>query len=75
METLIQVWIVLFGCLAAFLITIKGKHRRMGYIAGLIGQPAWFYTTYTNEQWGVFVLAFFYTYCWARGVYNFFIKI
>lgn len=47
---------------------------RFACIFGLIAQPAWFYATWQAGQWAIFALAFVYTFGWARGVYNFWIK-
>ena len=41
---------------------------------GLAGQPFWFYTTWQAEQWGIFILSFFYAGAWAKGIYNYWIK-
>lgn len=66
-----QMMIALTGCVAVFLTQQNNaKWKKYAPILGLIGQPFWFYTTYTNEQWGIFVLSFFYTYSWGLGVYN-----
>ena len=48
-------------------------HHRWASIAGLVGQPAWFYMAITNNQPGVFILCLFYTMAWARGVFNYWI--
>lgn len=70
-----QIAIALTGCVAVFL-TQQDNHSLKKYasILGLIGQPFWFYTTYTNEQWGIFAMCFFYTYSWALGFYNGWVK-
>lgn len=47
------------------------KFMRFAPVFGLMSQPAWFYTTFTNEQWGIFTLSFFYWSMWAYGLYNF----
>ena len=69
-----QIGIMLFGCSAVWLVGRKEHWRRWGYIAGLLGQPFWFYTTIQAEQWGIVILCFWYTYAWAQGAYNFWIK-
>ena len=43
------------------------NHRKYAPIIGLIGQPFWFYSSYMSEQWGIFVLSFFFTAAWYRG--------
>jgi prevent-host-death family protein len=37
----------------------------------MLGQPFWFYLAYTEEQWGVLVLCFVYTYVWGVGINNY----
>ena len=69
-----QIGILIFGCSAVWLVGRKEHWRRWGYVMGLCGQPFWFYTTITAEQWGIVLLCCWYTYSWAQGVYNFWIK-
>ena len=69
-----QIGIMCFGLTAVFLVARKDKWQRFGYIAGLAGQPFWFYTTWQAEQWGIFILSFFYAWAWAKGIYNYWIK-
>ena len=52
----------------------RRNYQRWACILGLLAQPAWFYATWKAEQWGIFALAFVYTYCWARGAWNYWIK-
>lgn len=42
----------------------------LGFIIGFIGQPAWLYTSYTNEQWGIFALSFVYIFSYVNGIKN-----
>ena len=66
-----QLAIAFTGAFAVYLSQDKSpKARKFACIFGLIGQPFWFYTTYTNEQWGIFALCFFYTYSWLKGFKN-----
>jgi len=48
--------------------------RKWASVLGLLGQPIWFYTTYKAGQWGIFCLCFFYTFAWARGFYNHWVR-
>lgn len=70
-----QIAIALTGATA---IWLTQQHReswkKYASILGLIGQPFWFYATYKAEQWGIFGLTFFYTYSWAIGFKNNWIK-
>lgn len=66
-----QIFIALFGVTAVFLSqSATESQRRWASVLGLLGQPFWFYATYAAEQWGIFCLAFLYTYSWGRGFYN-----
>lgn len=56
---------------AVFLSQAKtASLRRYACLFGAAGQPFWFYTTFTHEQWGMFGLCFFYAYAWGMGVRN-----
>jgi len=69
-----QVGIGLFGMTAIFLVGTKGKWQKWGYVCGLCAQPFWFWTTWHNEQWGIFALCFFYGFSWFNGFRNHFLK-
>lgn len=63
-----QLAIALFGVTAVFLSQSESPvFRRYACLFGLAGQPFWFYTTYSTEQWGMFTLCFLYTWAWAKG--------
>lgn len=70
-----QLFIAVSGTLS---IWLTQQHReawkRYACLIGMIGQPFFFYATYSAEQWGMFFLTFFYTYSWALGIYNNWIK-
>ena len=46
------------------------RAARWSPVLGLLGQPAWFYTSYATENWGIFMLSFFYTAAWGKGLYK-----
>ena len=69
-----QIFIALTGLTAVFLSQSHPNHQRYACLFGLAGQPFWFYTTYTNEQWGIFLLSFAYTYAWFIGFKKYWIK-
>ena len=70
-----QVFIAFTGVIAIFLSqSLDSKLRKFSSIFGLCGQPFWFYTSYKHNQWGIFILCFFYTYSWATGLYNYWIR-
>lgn len=72
--TIAQIFIFIFGVSAIILVGKKDPIRKWGFVLGLLGQPFWFYTAFTSEQWGVLLMCLFYTYSWGLGVYNNFIK-
>ena len=64
-----QVAIALFGVTAIFLSqSADPRQRKFACIFGLIGQPFWFWSAISAEQWGIVLLCCFYTVAWARGV-------
>jgi hypothetical protein len=66
-----QIAIAFTGVIAIFLSQQSNdKLKKFACLFGLVGQPFWFYAAYTNEQWGIFVLCFFYTYSWLIGFKN-----
>lgn len=73
-EKISQVWIVIFGCLSIWFVGRLEKWSRWGYVFGLIGQPAFLYTSIAHEQWGVVAVCLWYTYSWAQGINNHFFK-
>lgn len=64
----IQIIIGLTGGIAIWLTQSENlRNRKYACIFGLIGQPFWFYSAFTAEQWGIFVLCIFYTLAWYKG--------
>lgn len=70
-----QFAIVVFGLGAVFMSQSGADSlRRWACVCGLLSEPAWFYTAYAHQQWGVVVLACFYTIAWGKGFYTFWIE-
>jgi len=66
-----QVFIAITGVVAIWLSQDKrDSYRKYACLFGMAGQPFWFYSAYTAEQWGIFVLCFFYTFAWWKGIKN-----
>lgn len=66
-----QIAIAFTGVIAIWLSQDKrADWRKYACLFGLIGQPFWFYSAYSAEQWGIFVLCFFYTWSWFNGFRN-----
>ena len=63
-----QLAIVVTGCVAIWLVNEPREAlRKWASVVGLIGQPFWFYSSWTSEQWGILVVTVVYTLAWIRG--------
>lgn len=69
LDAFAQAMILVTGLVSIILIAKKSK---WGWIAGLAAQPFWYYTSYVNGQWGVFLNSVMYTFAWAFGAYAWF---
>ena len=66
-----QIAIAVTGLVAIWLTQQRREGwKRYACLFGIVGQPFWFYSSYQAEQWGIFVLAVFYTYAWLVGIKN-----
>jgi len=64
-----QIAISIFGVTAIWLSQdLRFNYRKYACIFGILGQPFWFYSAYAAEQWGIFVLCFFYAFSWLKGI-------
>lgn len=48
--------------------------RRCACLVAFAAQPFWFLMAYHTQAWGVFIMSFFYSFAWAKGIWNFWIK-
>jgi len=71
LDSISQIGIFFLGITSVVLVARKNK---WGFVAGLLAQPFWFYTSYVNEQWGIFLASFAYAASWTYGVYEWFCK-
>ncbi|BAQ84261.1 hypothetical protein [uncultured Mediterranean phage uvMED] len=70
-----QIGIALTGVVAIYLTQqSNNKLKKYACLFGLAGQLFWFYSAISAEQWGIVIVCCFYTYSWALGVYNNWIK-
>lgn len=66
-----QIAIALLGVTAIWLSqSASARLRRYACLFGLTGQPFWFWSAISAEQWGIVILCCFYTVAWARGVWT-----
>ena len=71
---IVQALILLFSCSAIWLVNQDKSYSRWGNVLGALGQPLWLYTSFMEQQWGIFALSIFYLFCWLQGIYNNFFK-
>lgn len=72
LHTAAQTGIALFGITGVLLVNI-GKPR-WAPIFGLLGQPFWFYETFTAGQVGMFAMCFAYAAMWLLGVRTWWVR-
>ena len=70
-DTISQIGITIFGVSAIILVAKKNK---WGFVFGLLSEPFWFFTSFLNAQWGIFLLTVIYTGTWIFGIYEWFFK-
>lgn len=64
-----QIAIAITGVVAIWLSQdSRDSWRKYACLFGMAGQPFWFYSAYTAEQWGILILCVFYTWAWFKGV-------
>lgn len=64
-----QIGIALTGVVAIWLSQdVRDSVRKYACLFGMAGQPFWFYSAYTAEQWGIFALCTLYTWAWWKGI-------
>lgn len=64
-----QIIILLFSGSTIFFLASESKRlRKIGFLVGIVGEPAWIYTTIVNEQWGILCLSIWYTINFVRGL-------
>jgi len=69
-----QIMIALTSVIAIYLSQSNGEYTRYACLFGMAGQPFWFYSAYQAEQWGIFIICFFYALAWAKGIKTFWLK-
>lgn len=70
-----QLGIAFTGATAIMLTQSQHEsRRRYACLFGLAGQPFWFATAYTHQQWGVLGLCFLYGFSWAKGVWQWWVR-
>ncbi|QBP10136.1 hypothetical protein [Cupriavidus metallidurans] len=74
MYALLNLWMIGTALASVYLFN-SGVHRvRWAALVGLVGQPARVYLTVDNDEPGMFVVSLFFTVCYARGVWDGFVR-
>lgn len=69
----LQIWIAVLSIAAAYMIAGTGPWQRWGFVVGLASQPLWFAAAWRARQYGILLVAVFYTGAWLQGIFNRFI--
>lgn len=70
---IVQSAIVIFSCISITLFSSKTLYK-WGFVAGILGQPFWVYATFTTEQWGMLLVAVWFSISHLRGIFNHIVK-
>jgi hypothetical protein len=69
-----QIFIAVTELIAIWLIQDKRiEYRKYACLFGLLGQPFWFYSSFMADQWGSFVLCFFFAAAWLKALKEYWI--
>ena len=69
LDSICQASIIVTGAIQAWLFTRADTElSTLGCIVGLVGAPFWFYTSFKNKQYGIFVVAIWYIFCFVDGL-------
>ncbi len=66
----LQIGIAVLSIAAAYLVASTGPWQRWGFVVGLASQPLWIAATWRARQYGILLVALFYTGAWVQGILN-----
>jgi hypothetical protein len=69
-DSALQIGIAVLSIAAAWLVANTGPGQRWGFVVGLASQPLWFIVTWRARQFGILLVALFYTGAWIQGIAN-----
>jgi len=69
-DSALQIALAVLSIVAAYLVASDGPWQRWGYVVGLTSQPFWFVATWRARQYGILLVAIFYTGAWVQGIAN-----
>lgn len=67
---IVQTMIAALTIPALYLVGRQDHWRRWGFVIGLASQPFWLWATWSDQAWGMLIVAVFCTGTWALGVWN-----
>lgn len=70
LNTALQVGIAVLSIAAAYMVAGTGPMQRWGFVVGLCSQPLWFAAAWRARQYGILLVAIFYTGAWVQGIFN-----
>lgn len=68
----LQAALLTLSAIAGLLVALPPPGQGWGFVVGLASQPLWFIATWRARQWGMLVLALWYTGAWSVGIWNHF---
>jgi len=74
MDIIVQIIILIASCTCISFLSTTKPCRKWGFVVGVFMQPFWVYTSYSNNQWGIFIVSLYFWYIYGQGVYNCFFK-
>ncbi len=70
LEAILQAWIIFTSIVALILLSREDDLKRFGYVVGLLGQPAWLFSTLAHGQVGMFFVSIAFTAVYGWGVWK-----
>lgn len=70
----LQILITIFGILAIFLLSLKHKLRRYGFIAGILSDVFWFFWILFTHNYIFLAFTAVRLVCYLNGIRNYFWK-
>ena len=71
LQVIDQIGIAVCGVTAIFLTQSSHERlRRYACLFGIAGQPFWFWSAISAQQWGIAALCCLYTFAWGKGVWT-----
>lgn len=70
LNIILQAWIILTSVISILLVTDHNiRFVRIGCVIGLLGQPAWIYSTWITGQYGMLLVSFAFTFAYLRDLF------